>query len=90
MMGYDDFLQAVSITRQLYSIVGLNPTNLIAVFSGSFPPYWEPLSAVDLEGLVARPLLGNRPDYDDIPLIKANQYTTLCLCPDAAISTDEF
>ena len=86
--SYHDFTQAVSITQQLYNIVGFTATNLVAAFSGAIPPWWEPLSSVDLQGHLARPFLGARPEYNAIPLIESDRYAALCLLPDAAISTD--
>lgn len=88
--SYDDFIQAVPITQQLYSILGFTATNLVAAFSGAIPPWFGSLSPLELQGLIARPLLGSRPEYNAIPLIKTDRYAALCVLPDAAISTDEF
>ena len=70
--------------------MGFTATNLVAAFSGAIPPWWEPLSSLELQGLLARPLLGTRPEYNAIPLIKSDRYAALCVLPDAAISSDEF
>ena len=87
---YDEFLRALPVTQYLCSILCAKATNLIVAMSGSLPPFWEPHSDLEQEGLVARPVIGSRPDFKDIAIIDGDQYAILSRLPDAAVSTDEF
>ena len=88
--GYDEFVEAIPITRLVNLLLGSNATNIIAAMSGSFPPYWEPLSNLERENLVTRSLLGTRPDYNSITLITVERYALLSRSPVAAVTTEEY
>lgn len=87
---YDDFKQALPVTRYLQSIVGTYATNLIVSFSASLPPHVAPLTMLEQATQVERPNIGVRPEYLSVHTIDATRYAYLSRMPEATLTSDHY
>ena len=88
--SYEDYVRSIPVMYHLYSIVGKAATNVIVSMSGSLPPYFAHMAACEQSFPVARPVIGSRPEYNDIMTIDSLRYGELSRIPDSALATVDF
>ena len=87
-MPVECFDSATAAKNHLCSIVGKLATNLIVAMPGSLPPYVGPLEEFNPNSIYSRPVVGCKPEYDEIRSITSTRYTFFSKLPDAALTTE--
>ena len=84
------FERAVGATVFLKALIGKEATNIIVSYSGSLPPFIEPLTSLEQNRVIERTKIGCKPEYEDIRTIDCKIYAVLSEMPESVLTTENF